>query len=223
MPGAMNFLAVLTEAVEAQRPALIFIHTLAMAFLGLEENSAEAMGRVVAVARSLTKHGAAVVLIHHDTKAEGKTPRGHSLLNGALDMALYVTRDEFSVVRGKLTKNRNGSCDRDTAFLIDARTLGHDEDDDPIAAALVDELHGPVAPPEKMSPSAKAALDILTALEADSPPLSGVSETDWRDACVAGRALSGSEDTESRRRRSGAPVESLRTKAGQSSPEIVSA
>lgn len=196
-------LAALTEAVEAQRPALIFLDTLAMAFPGLEENSAEAMGRVVAVARSLTQWGAAVVLIHHGTKAEGKTPRGHSLLNGALDMAMHVARDEFGVVRGKLTKNRNGSCDRDMAFLIDTRTLGQDEDGDPITAALVDELDGGISPKaEKLSPSARVALDILAGLETDSPDNGdkGVAETDWRDACVAGRALSGSEDPESRKR-----------------------
>lgn len=201
-------LAALLEAVETQRPALVFLDTLAMSFPGLEENSAEAMGRVVAVARSVAQWGAAVLLIHHDTKAEGKTPRGHSLLNGALDMAMHVSRDEFGVVRGKLTKNRNGSCDRDMAFLIDTRTLGEDEDGDPITAALVDELDGGEAPKaEKISPSARAALDVLINLEADkagqspdSPPLSGVSETDWRDACVAGRAVSGSEDAESRKR-----------------------
>lgn len=196
-------LAALTEAVEAQRPALIFLDTLAMAFPGLEENSAEAMGRVVAVARSLTKWGAAVVLIHHDTKAEGKTPRGHSLLNGALDMAMHVSRDEFGVVRGKLTKNRNGSCDRDMAFLIDTRTLGQDEDGDPITAALVDELDCGLSPKvEKLSPSARVAFDILVGLEADNPDNvdKGVAEVDWRDACVAGRALSGSEDLESRKR-----------------------
>lgn len=201
-------LAALLDAVETQRPALVFLDTLAMSFPGLEENSAEAMGRVVAVARSLAQWGAAVLLIHHDTKAEGKTPRGHSLLNGALDMAMHVSRDEFGVVRGKLTKNRNGSCDRDMAFLIDTRTLGEDEDGDPITAALVDELDAGGAPKaERVSPSARAALDVLISLEADnagqspdSPALSGVSETDWRDACVAGRAVSGSEDAESRKR-----------------------
>ena len=48
-------LLALVEAVKAERPALIFIDTLAMAFPGLEENSAEAMGRVVAVSRLLTR------------------------------------------------------------------------------------------------------------------------------------------------------------------------
>ncbi|WP_354089857.1 AAA family ATPase [Brevundimonas faecalis] len=201
-------LAAMLEAIQTQRPALVFLDTLAMAFPGLEENSAEAMGRVVAVARGLAQWGAAVVLIHHDTKAEGKTPRGHSLLNGALDMAMHVSRDDVGVVRGNLTKNRNGSCDRDMAFIIETRTLGVDEDGDPITAALVGELAAGTAPrADKLSPSARAALDILTVLEADNarvsgdcPPLSGVSEQEWREACIAGRAVSGSEKEDTRRR-----------------------
>ncbi|TRD22075.1 AAA family ATPase [Palleronia caenipelagi] len=108
----------LTCAVKDQRPSLILIDTVALAFPGLEENDAKAMGRVVAVARSLTKWGAAVVLIHHDTKdgANG-LPRGHSILNGALDANLYLKRED-GVVTGKLTKNRNGSTDQKIAFTV---------------------------------------------------------------------------------------------------------
>ena len=46
-----------------RRPALVVIDTVAMAFPGLIENDADAMGRVVAVARALTEHGAAVLLV----------------------------------------------------------------------------------------------------------------------------------------------------------------
>ena len=103
-------LKALRRAVKDQRPSLIVIDTLAMAFPGMDENSAEGMGRVVAVARALTKWGAAVILVHHGTKAEGNTPRGHSLFNGALDMALHLkAKDQNGIVRGHLTKNRNGS------------------------------------------------------------------------------------------------------------------
>lgn len=208
-------LAALTGAVETQRPALIFLDTLAMAFPGLEENSAEAMGRVVAVARSLTKWGAAVVLIHHDTKAEGKTPRGHSLLNGALDMAMHVSRDEFGVVRGTLTKNRNGSCDRDIAFTIATETLGQDEDGDLITAALTDELPvGAATRPEKITPS-RAALDTLDRLADKSGQSPGwVDEAQWRAACLINRAVSGAASEESRKRSLRRIIEAL-TGAGR--------
>lgn len=198
--GSPDFTALLA-AVAEHKPSLIFIDTLAMAFPGLEENSAEDMGRVVALARRLAAHGAAVVLIHHDTKAGTPTPRGHSLLNGALDMALQLfAKDESGIVRGKLTKNRNGSCDRDIAFRIATEYMGDDEDGDPITVAIVDELApGTSAPRQKLSASQRAALKILS----DMIQMSGncpVPEDDWRAACIEARTVSASEDRESRRR-----------------------
>jgi hypothetical protein len=192
-------LKALYVAVAEHRPALLFIDTLAMAFPGLEENSADEMGRVVAIARKLASHGSAVVLIHHDTKAQGPTPRGHSLLNGALDVALQLfPKDENGVVRGRLTKNRNGSCDRDIAFRIATEVMGEDEDGDAITYALVTELALGSAPKRiKLSTSERAALDQLHQLHNGNGQ---VSESDWREACINGRAVSGAEDRDSRKR-----------------------
>ena len=187
-------LAALKTAVEERRPALIFIDTLAMSFPGLEENTAQGMGRVVKVARELTEHGAAVVLIHHDTKAEGSTPRGHSLLNGALDMALHVLpADDKGIIRCRLTKNRNGPCDRDMAFRIDTVDLGTDDDGDPITAALCDELAPNTVPKaEKLNESEKAALCILGRLIEQNGGKS-VPLSEWRHECVEGGEVSGAE------------------------------
>ena len=194
-------LKALSAAVQERRPSLVFIDTLAMAFPGLEENSAEQMSRVVEVARSLTKHGAAVLLVHHDTKAQGSTPRGHSLLNGALDVALHVKRDDEGIVRAKLTKNRNGSCERDIAFKITTRELSRDEDGDPVTAALVAELHPDAIPQHiELGPSTRAALDVLRHLQRQCEPGSAVMDSDWRAACVAGQAVSSSEKDDTRRR-----------------------
>lgn len=191
----------LVSAVKKQRPTLIFIDTLAMAFPGLEENSAEQMGLVVAFARRLAVDGAAIVLIHHDTKSQGPTPRGHSLLNGALDMALQLfPKDETGIVRGKLTKNRNGSCDRDIAFRIATEHMGDDEDGDPVTVAVVDELAaGSGETRQKLTPSERAARKVL----ADMINLTGdgsVTEDAWREACVEGRSVSASDERDSRRR-----------------------
>jgi len=189
-------LAALKKAVEANAAALIFIDTLAMAFPGLEENDAKSMGRIVAVSRQLAERGAAVVLIHHDTKAEGSTPRGHSVLNGALDMAMHVKRDSDGIVRGKLTKNRNGTTDRDIAFRIGTEELGTDEDGDPITAAHVEELAGAAAERKKtLPPSQREALAVLMALEAQG----AVTNEQWRAACVEGMRVSQSENPKSRR------------------------
>lgn len=207
-------LAALLSAIEDQRPSLIFVDTLAMAFPGLEENNSEAMGHVVAIARRLASRGAAVVLIHHDTKAGTPTPRGHSLLNGALDVALQLhARDEHGIVRGKLSKNRNGACDRDIAFRIDTETMGFDEDGDPITYALVDELDAAAArPQQRLRPSERAALKILSDMVAVSGQCP-VSEDDWRSACIDARTVSASDDRESRRKATKRAFEGLARKS----------
>ncbi len=203
-------LAALQSAVAEQRPALIFLDTLAMSFPGLEENTAEDMGRVVAIGRSLTAHGAAVVLIHHDTKSQGPTPRGHSLLNGALDVALQLfPRDESGVVRAKLTKNRNGTAERDIAFRIATECLGEDEDGDPVTVALVDELAPGAAPKrEKLTPSERAAFRIFEGLQSAGP----VFEEAWRKACIDSPTVSAADDRESRRKAAKRAFEGLARK-----------
>ncbi|MFN3953396.1 MAG: bifunctional DNA primase/polymerase [Pararhodobacter sp.] len=189
-------LAALRAAVKAERPALIVIDTVAMAFPGLKENEADAMGRVVAAARSLTKWGAAVVLIHHDTKEGGGLPRGHSILNGALDMSLHLTR-EGGIVRGRPTKNRNGSADIDVAFTIGTRVVGVDSDGEDVTAAFASDLDASAAGPkiERLNSSALAALDILARLLEGGEP---VTESIWRKSCTEGREVSGSDNAKSR-------------------------
>lgn len=197
-------LLALVEAVKAERPALIFIDTLAMAFPGLEENSAEAMGRVVAISRLLTRWGAAVVLIHHDTKSEGGTPRGHSILNGALDVALHVKRDdEAGIIRGKLTKNRNGTCDRDIAFTIATENGGTDEDGEPITLPRCNPLHGAPAKVKRLAPQPAAALKVL---EGMAQP---VSREDWKRACMASDTVCANDDPATRRRAFNRALEAL--------------
>lgn len=188
-------LEALAEAVAEQCPALVIIDTLAMAFPGLEENDGKSMGRVVTVARQLAEHGAAVVLIHHDTKAEGATPRGHSVLNGALDMAIHLRRDD-DVIRGRLTKNRNGSPDRDIAFRIGTEVIGTDEDGDTITAPLVEELTGlEAARPKRLPPSQREALAILEELASNGT----VRNESWADECAEGYRVSQSDNQKLRR------------------------
>ncbi len=185
-------LKALRAEVKARRPALIIIDTLAMAFPGLEENSAEGMGQVVAAARSLTTWGAAVVLVHHTTKADDGLPRGHSLLNGALDMSLALTKDG-DVVTGRMSKNRNGPSDVTIAFSIGTRRLGTDEDDEPIKAAICEELeshHGAIAG-GKLTGQKAVAFDILARLAIGGQ---WVTKADWRTGCHESAAFSTSDN-----------------------------
>jgi KaiC/GvpD/RAD55 family RecA-like ATPase len=187
----------LIEAVKAERPSLIVIDTLSIAFPGLEENEAKGMGAVVAVARALAKWGAAVLLIHHDTKQGDGLPRGHSILNGALDVSLHLKRND-RVVRGSPTKNRNGTTDQELAFEIVEIPIGEDEDGDPITTARCAELDARNLPKTgtPLSKSVKAALDILEDLLRGRQ---SIQKSEWRAACFASDAVSGAEKPDTRR------------------------
>lgn len=192
-------LEALRRAAKEQSPRLILIDTLAMAMPGLEENDAGGMARVIAIGRALARHGAAVIFIHHGTKAEGSTPRGHSVFNGALDFSIQVKpADDAGIVRGVIRKNRNGPPAYDIAFRIGSRRVGQDIDGEPVTAPFCEpcEAHdrGPVI---RLSAAQSAAmahmLDMMgAALE--------VNEFDWRKAAIDSFAVSASEDRDNRRR-----------------------
>lgn len=135
---ASGGLAALQHIVEEHRPVLIVVDTLAAVFPGLQENEPAAMGGAVAALRSLTRHGAAVVTVHHSSKT-GDTPRGHSVLNGDLDFSVRVVKDDSAdgLVVGHMQKNRLAPCDSSTiAFRIEGVPLGRDEDGDLISAPV---------------------------------------------------------------------------------------
>jgi hypothetical protein len=81
---------------------LIVIDNLGTVSGGADENSAE-MIQVMSLFRQLAEEtGAAIVLIHHQTKNRGvisragDSLRGHSSIEASLDMALMVEREELS-------------------------------------------------------------------------------------------------------------------------------
>ena len=182
-------LAALLDVIEKHRPDLVIVDTLAMAFPGLKENEADEMGRIVAVARKLSVHGAAVVLIHHDTKARDGTPRGHSVLNGALDVAVCLDpAKEDGIVRGHLTKNRNGPQTLKVAFRIETRDAGMDEDGDPIRLPVAVEVTSHIDARTKLTPSEQAALDEL--LEMIQLSNDSVLIAQWQAQCELTRVVS---------------------------------
>ena len=200
----------LLKAVKRDRPSLIIVDTIAVAFPGLEENDAKSMGQVVHVARQLARRGAAVLLIHHDTKdGSNGLPRGHSILNGAVDVNLYLKREDGAVT-GKLTKNRNGSTDEKLAFTVATIPLGEDEDGDTITTAICREADSADTGSRevKLSPSAKAALTVFYEIGDGAP----VGESIWRDRAIEGRRVSAADDRDGRRRTFKRAVEELTRK-----------
>jgi hypothetical protein len=85
----------LLEAIEHRdiSPSLLVVDTLARCFEGGDENSAEAMGRLIGSTGRLVKRLGATVLLNHHTRKAGDVERGSSALRGALDSMLMVTED----------------------------------------------------------------------------------------------------------------------------------
>jgi RecA/RadA recombinase len=178
-------------------PSLIVIDTLAIAFPGLEENDAASMRGVVAVGRKLAEHGTAVIFIHHGTKADGSTPRGHSVFNAALDVSMHLAKaDDQGVIRGTLKKNKRGTTQRDIAFRIRVEDFGSDDDGDPITSAVAEELTGNDALRRpRMSAQQRAALEVLEGLEDDEGT---VTLERWAEVASDGFHVSTSPNLKSR-------------------------
>lgn len=211
--GSPDFEALRRE-VKARKPKLIIIDTLAMAMPGLDENDGAGMRQVVQIGTALAWQGAAVIYVHHGTKAEGNTPRGHSVFNGALYFSIQVkAADQSGIVRGLIRKNKNGPAEPGLAFRIGTRLVGTDIDGEPVHAPICepcDPLDAVEAGPH-LSPAQRAAL----ALAYEMAGTSGrVSEAEWRDAAIEGRAVSGVDDRSNRRKAVSRALQAL-AQAGQ--------
>lgn len=217
----------LAESVNLTRPAdatelrdrivecgagVVIVDTLAAAFPGIKENESDGMGQAVTVLRSLGQPtGAAVVVVHHGTKAGDHGPRGHGLLNGAADVTL-----EVAVVPGTSTrsvvfgKNRNGpAADLAWYFAVKEVLVGLDEDGEPETAPLAFEVPSAPRRAPKLPKSARMALaalhEVLRAKGAPLPKgdgfpggeLQGVTAGDWQAECGR-RGLSGADTPQDR-------------------------
>ena len=80
---------------------IVVIDTFARATLGAEENSATAMGEVMANAIKIAKELNCFVLLIHHMKKDKDEIRGNSAILGALDLLYYMSWDE-KAERGKI-------------------------------------------------------------------------------------------------------------------------
>lgn len=223
-------LAAIEAAADSIGAVLIVIDTLARAFPGLDENDGRSMGRAVKVLRTLCTDARAVMVVHHGAKAGssngtgGKTPRGHSVLNGDADVTLRIEPpDEAGApCRVFMEKNRNGSAVGTMAFAIRGEVLGKDEDGDPITAPVAEETDAPSVC--KLTPRQRKALDFLDDVAATEgqelppawcmpPDIRAVTRERWEAECEA-RHLVQSSDPKNRRDVFNRIAADLRDKAG---------
>lgn len=185
----------LLQCIARLKPALVVIDTLAVGF-PIDENASREMGAVVQICRTITEQGSAVILIHHSPKGDSSTPRGHSILNGALDVSIKVEpADTAGVIRCACMKNRNGFQQR-FGFKIRSEVLGFDDDGDEISAPACEEVDLRSLPKDmKLSGAKLAALTILDSIAGDGERANAAA---WRTRCIAPGMLSDAESEKSR-------------------------
>ncbi len=124
--------------IEAEGGAsLIVIDTAAQASPGMDENTSEGMGALVAAMQRLRDaFGACVVIVHHAGKNEAAGARGHSSLRAAVDVEIEV-RGQQGIRTAKVTKSRDGEIGREVLFELRPFVIGEDDDGEPVTTCEV--------------------------------------------------------------------------------------
>lgn len=155
------FLASLNNLSAA--PGLIIVDTLSRALAGGDENSSVDMGAIVkhfdVIRNAMGSH---LMVVHHTGKNKAAGARGHSLLRAATDTEIEVAEGQIAV-----TKQRDLDKSWSSGFSLEVRTLGIDEDMDPITSCtvrLVSKAEAASNVRVKLEPTAAEArvLDCLT-------------------------------------------------------------
>jgi len=106
LPEAVNFLLDLDSrrlllAIRnlSIAPRMVVVDTMARCMLGGDENSSEAVGRLIARLDALrTEFGCTILLVHHGTKNDDNVERGSSALRGAADTMICLSGATHSLV-----------------------------------------------------------------------------------------------------------------------------
>lgn len=119
-------------------PGVIFIDTLSRCMVGVDENSAKDMSRVVKHCQDLARATSCMVIaVAHAGKDESKGARGSSALKAAADFEISVTRFLETPQRFlKVTKAKDDTDGVEFGFTLESVDIGHDTDGDVVRSAV---------------------------------------------------------------------------------------
>jgi KaiC/GvpD/RAD55 family RecA-like ATPase len=153
--------AVREKLAESTDPPVIVVDTLARAAVGLEENSATDMGKVVDAAYRLANEtGGLVLLIHHPGKNSDGGLRGSSTLLGAMDAVVRVEVTP-SGPRWTLEKSKDGPLGEEGSFQLLQVEVGEDDQGDPVTSAVVVQSAVPTKASSELPPAQRLARSAL--------------------------------------------------------------
>lgn len=143
----------LVAAARRIDPVLIVLDTQARISVGVDENSATDVGRIIEAVSALRRATGACVLVVHHTGRDGLNARGSSALDGAQDRELRVDRPTSSAGRKSLTatisidKAKDGDESERFDIALAVCDLGRAADDGRELTSLAIVPHNPFAQP----------------------------------------------------------------------------
>jgi hypothetical protein len=182
-PGSVLAAKIEIEARLEAALGLVIVDTLAACAVGLDENSQRDAGRIADGLQRIAEAGPAVVVIHHTSKG-GTGVRGSSVLTGAFDRVLTLTKR----LRGNVLRvesANDGDAGADFPFRLQGVVTGTDAEGNDIETVVV--IDGCESAPEQVStamrarslpPTQELALEALRNLGGKN-----ISTEVWRRAC----------------------------------------
>ena len=163
---------------------VVIIDTLNRAAPGLDENSSQDMGRILAGMKRLQEiTGGLVLIVHHTGKDASKGLRGHSSLYAALDGAIEVERNAMGRT-WSAAKVKDGEDGKRVAFQLNVIDLGKDADGDPITSCAVGPDTGAIfRQPPPTGKNQKSALAAIRSALSTSSTL-GMAGAGAQDQCL---------------------------------------
>jgi len=139
---------------------LIVIDTLSRALAGGNENSPDDMGRFINNVDRIREETQAHVAIVHHTPHDGKRPRGHSALIGAMDVNVHVEKRQGGN-SATVTKNKDDEDGWAIGFNLQSMDVGLDDDGAAITSCVVKQSDEIPKAVRKLPPGAQVALECL--------------------------------------------------------------
>ena len=134
IPRAVNFrelgtaemlVKLVRETVGDEPIALVVVDTLARAMPGVDENSSQEVGVVIAACDAIKEDlGCTVMPIHHTGKDTGKGMRGSNALDGAVDAAYRIEAAGDHRVVLKTEHQKDGDPGRPIVFQMEVVVVG---------------------------------------------------------------------------------------------------
>ena len=120
--------------------SLIFVDTWSRVIAGGDENSAKDVTEAVDLCAKLYRStGATIVLIHHSGKDSTKGARGSTVLLGACDCEIEVTRFEDDR-EAQVTKLKNAADGERFAFRLHVVPVATDDDGDVVSSCILEHV-----------------------------------------------------------------------------------